>query len=195
MPRNVSGVTVVTNMNITQLNGTNIGTRCRRRKTCILRVPNVFYCWRFSPVGYNTVLLSYRNFVGLSGLHLQGCSPRRRRHVPEDGDSKLPETSVINRHGVICQNTWFLINTAVETTCVTVLCVLFRISSIASQNNDLPFSTVGMVCVRCWLWWRESRGRVRKLSVRRAGWNQYENDATGRRTGHERSRAGDGIAP
>jgi len=35
----------------------------------------------------------------------------------------------------------------VGTTCVTVLCMLFRIPSVASQNNDLPFSTVGMVCV------------------------------------------------
>lgn len=49
-----------------------------------------------SPVGYNTVLFSYRNFVRLGCLHLQGCSPY--------GDSKVPETSVINRHGVICHN-------------------------------------------------------------------------------------------
>lgn len=56
-----------------------------------------------SPVGYNTVLFSYQNFVRLSCLHLQGYSPRRR-HGPEDGDSKVPETSVINRHGVICHN-------------------------------------------------------------------------------------------
>ena len=68
--------------------------------------------------------------------------------VPEDGGCKLSETSVVNGHGVICQNSWIFINNAAGTTCVAVcvcvcVCVrarvrVFRITSAASQNNDLP---------------------------------------------------------
>lgn len=152
MPRNVSCVTVVTSTNNIQINVTTLERLVADEKHASFEFVTCIILEYSSPVRYNTVLFNYRSFVGLSCLHLQGCSPRRKRHEPEDGDSKVPETSVINRHGVICQNTWFFINSAVGTTCVAVLCVLFRISSVASQNNDLPFSTVGMICCRCWLW-------------------------------------------
>jgi len=105
MPRNVPCVTVVTCMNNTQLNGTTFERLVANGKRASFEFLTCFIVEDSSPVEYNTVLFSYRSFIGLSCLHLQGCSPRRRRHGPEGGDSKVPETSVINLHGVICQNT------------------------------------------------------------------------------------------
>jgi len=104
VPRNVSCGTVVTNMNDIQVNGTTLERLVGDEKHASFEFLMCFIAEDSSPVAYNAVLFSYRSFVGLSCLHLQGCSPRRR-HGPEDGDSKVPETSVINRHGVICQNT------------------------------------------------------------------------------------------
>jgi hypothetical protein len=105
VPRNVSCVTVVTSMNITQLNGTTLEHLVADEKHASFEFVTCFIVEDSSPVGYNTVLFSYRSFVGLRCHQLQGCSSRRGRHGPEYGDSTVPEMSVINRHGVICQNT------------------------------------------------------------------------------------------
>jgi len=121
MPRNVSCVTVVTSMDNTQLNGTTLERLVADEKHASFEFVTCFIVEDSSPVRYNTVLFSYRSFVGLSCLHLQGCSPRRRRHGPENGDSEVPETSVINRPGVICQNTY--LSTALWELLVSPCCV------------------------------------------------------------------------
>jgi hypothetical protein len=60
--------------------------------------------------------------------------------VPEDGDCEVSETSVVNGHGVICQNSWIFINNAAGAACVAVCacacaCVSNNLGCVPKQRS------------------------------------------------------------